>query len=279
MRKRKDVTPGLEQLVPSALTDPAVLERARIIAARRVEVLTLKRRRKLVTREIDDDIKAAEALMDKLAQEIVSGQEMLKQGDMFAKEPPPSVGPGPEAPTANEAVSALTAIARAAGDEGDGDAPGAGGPSAPAAVTDEPTPGAGGKSVAPSEPHLYHAELGSDVCSVCGGDAWDEIHGEWHPKVAPVEGLTEAIKAQDVANDEAAHGRETSGQGDTVGCACDPKAGTFCPAHEPSSTRAKKRNGKVVDAADPFGFDEPDQAPEVVGGGPRPAAGFTKGGN
>lgn len=238
----------METLVPSKLTDEQIAERGMIIARKRVEVNALKRRRKAATNEIDGQIKTLEAEIDKYSLEMVDGQEMLRQGDIFAK--PANAGPGPEAPTPNQAAEALTDIARAAGDA--------------------PKP-------LPSEPHLFHAVAGSDVCSICGSAAGDPIHG------------AEAVAAVGAQATAEAFAPETP----AVACSCNPDAEppTFCDDHMPLSMRRMRERRKALEAAeeeskakeggnghagpDPFEFEGDEPARTIVGGGSRPAAGFT----
>jgi len=154
-RGRKSSTPTMETMVPSKLTDEQINARGRILARKRVEVSVLKREKKRVAQGLDSDIKALDAACETLAQEIVDGQEMLRQGDLFVSgTSTPNAGPGPEALPADQAAAALADIARAAGD-------------AP--------------ELAPSEPHPYRAAAGSDVCETCGGEPFDPIHGAKDP--------------------------------------------------------------------------------------------------
>lgn len=211
--RKPKATPTMETMVPSKLTDEQISERGMRIAMKRVEANALKRRRKLATSEIDGQVKGLEAEIDQMAQEMVDGQEMLRQGDLFV-----SQGPGPDAPTPNQTAEALSDIARAAGD-------------AP-----EPLPG---------EPHLYHASDGSEVCDVCGAEAFDPIHG-----VTP---QFEEFPARAAGDDLAAAQAELDSEPSKV-CTCDPdgEPPTFCEDHMPLSlrrARERRRNVENQEAA------------------------------
>lgn len=85
--RRKGSTPtpiGLEGEVPRKLSDDEINERSRRLARKQVELCALERQKRNATKAVNADIKECRAHVDQLAEEIVHGEEMVKQGDLFA---------------------------------------------------------------------------------------------------------------------------------------------------------------------------------------------------
>lgn len=91
---------SMDAVVPKKLTDADVEVRQKRFNGRYRELRALKKQKARVTREINEDIKTTEAELDKLSNEIDSGMEELRQGDLFA-------------PTKDRAKQALGQVAAA----------------------------------------------------------------------------------------------------------------------------------------------------------------------
>jgi len=116
--KRKGTKPpkptSLDAEVPRDLTDHEVDERSRRLARKVVELNGLERRKRNATKAINAEIKECRAEVDKLSEEVVHGEEMVKQGDLFA--PKRTVNGNGEALPKDKAAVALSTIAEKAGD-------------------------------------------------------------------------------------------------------------------------------------------------------------------
>jgi len=82
--KKPPSTDSMEAHVPNKLSDEQVVERSRRLARKHVELMGLQRRKKNAVKTINADIKELSAEIDQLAEEVVHGEEMLRQGDLFA---------------------------------------------------------------------------------------------------------------------------------------------------------------------------------------------------
>jgi len=91
--RRKGAKPpasGLDAEVPRKLTEAEITERSRRLARKQVELCACERAKKRAVRSYVEDIKECRAEIDKLAEEVVHGEEMVAQGDLFA--PPKTAG-------------------------------------------------------------------------------------------------------------------------------------------------------------------------------------------
>lgn len=70
--------------VPRKLTDKDLESRKNRLAEKMVEMRATERRKKNATKNINAQLSELRAECDKLAEEIVHGMEMVKQGDLFA---------------------------------------------------------------------------------------------------------------------------------------------------------------------------------------------------
>lgn len=129
--KGKDKPPGkdsMEAKVAKKLTETELSERGRRLGRKMVELNDLKRRKKAASRAISEEIATVQAECDKLAQEIVHGEEMVRQGDLFAPKYKDEGAPPPA-----KTAKALAEVAKRAGEKPAAEPPPAPAPSNPAA--------------------------------------------------------------------------------------------------------------------------------------------------
>jgi len=90
---------SMEARVAKKLTEPELSERGRRLARKQVELAGLRRRKKAANRAINEEIADIAMECDKLAEEIVHGEEMVRQGDLFAPKYQDGGAPTPPAKT------------------------------------------------------------------------------------------------------------------------------------------------------------------------------------
>lgn len=99
---------SMEATVPRKLSEPEINERSRRLARKQVELTGLERRKRLTTAEISKDIKTLRAEVETLAQQIVDGEELLPQGDLF-------VDGATHSPSKDQTAKGLAEVAKRAG--------------------------------------------------------------------------------------------------------------------------------------------------------------------
>jgi hypothetical protein len=82
--KKPPAPSSMEAERPVKLSKPQIDERARELARKQVELNGLEKRKRSITREINDDIKGVREVIEVLAKQVVDGEELVKQGDLFA---------------------------------------------------------------------------------------------------------------------------------------------------------------------------------------------------
>jgi len=88
-------TDSMDYEVTTKLSQKQIEERAMRLARKQVERTGLERRKRTITREINGEIKEVTAEIEVLAEQVVSGEEALRQGDLpfsGATAPKPATG-------------------------------------------------------------------------------------------------------------------------------------------------------------------------------------------
>lgn len=107
----KSKPPGkdsMEAEVPRKLSEVEINERSRRLARKQVELQGLEKRKRLDSAEISKDIKILRAEVETLAQQIVDGEELLPQGDLF-------VDGSTKVPSPGQAIQGVVDVAKHAG--------------------------------------------------------------------------------------------------------------------------------------------------------------------
>lgn len=102
---------SMEAERPVKLTESQIDERGRELARKQVELNALEKRKRSITREINGEMKEIREVIEVLAKQVVDGQEVLKQGDLFADGTSERKDPGsPDALPPAKATKALAEV-------------------------------------------------------------------------------------------------------------------------------------------------------------------------